>query len=469
MQPSAEPPRAGLTISGSPSRSTSASITAAAPSSRKVSCGSARRAGVRDAGPGDHRLGDRLVERGPAGGRPRSRRTGTPSSSRTSRSAPSSPALAVQQRDHAVGPARRAASAAAGRRRRRARRPRRRPTRSASATRRPDRRDTSRSWDRPPASTTTRGGAASVRSCRARWQDVQVRSVRSGRVPGPSYAAAGRLAVRAPKVCAQLELLLDDAGQPADALADPLRRRVAVATAACAARRSRRRRTRCPGTYATRAVTARGSIALASRPVGQGHPDVEAAVRARSSWRRRACSRRAPSSIASRRSRYISRKLLIWPRQSCWREVRRDGHLGERRRAQRRRLLGQHELLADGVRGERPADPEAGREGLGERPEVDDALGLVGAQRAAAAPRRSRAGRRGCPRGPAGRPRGRSRGSRRGARRDMRDAGRVVEVRDRVEELDPPAGRLRCRDRLRAAPRGPGRRSSISTCTTSHW
>ena len=46
MQPSAEPPRAGFTISGRPIEATIASITAAAPSSRNVSCGSATLAGV---------------------------------------------------------------------------------------------------------------------------------------------------------------------------------------------------------------------------------------------------------------------------------------------------------------------------------------------------------------------------------------------------------------------------------------
>ena len=128
-------------------------------------------------------------------------------------------------------------------------------------------------------------------------------------------------------------------------------------------------------------------------------------------------------------------------------EVRRDRHLGELRRAQRRRLLGQHQLLAHGVRRQRPADPEAGREGLGERAEVDDVLRLVGAQRpqrlaveaeqavgvvlededvlAAADLEDLRA-----------------------ARGRERHAGRVVEVGDRVEELDLLAGRARGGDRL---------------------
>ena len=44
--PSPEPPCAGLTISGSPSRSTIRSRTATAPSSEKRSCGNATQSGV---------------------------------------------------------------------------------------------------------------------------------------------------------------------------------------------------------------------------------------------------------------------------------------------------------------------------------------------------------------------------------------------------------------------------------------
>jgi hypothetical protein len=64
------------------------------------------------------------------------------------------------------------------------------------------------------------------------------------------------------------------------------------------------------------------------------------------------------------------------------REVGGDRHLGELGRAQRGGLLRQDELLAHRVRGERPADPEARREGLREGAEVDDALAVVGPQRA---------------------------------------------------------------------------------------
>ncbi len=46
VQPSAEPPRAGLTMSGRPRCPTTRSSTAAAPSSRKAACGSTTDAGV---------------------------------------------------------------------------------------------------------------------------------------------------------------------------------------------------------------------------------------------------------------------------------------------------------------------------------------------------------------------------------------------------------------------------------------
>ena len=110
-----------------------------------------------------------------------------------------------------------------------------------------------------------------------------------------------------------------------------------------------------------------------------------------------------------------------------------------------------------------------GRERLGERAEVDHALGLVGAQRAMRLLVEAE----------------QAVGvvlehQHVGLAADLEDlraplggqghAGGVVEVRDRVEELDPscPAA-CTVRDRLRAAPRAPGRASSISTCTTSHW
>src|SRR3982751_4983452 len=65
--PSADPPEAGFTISGRPSRATIRPRTAPAPSSRKVLCGSAPPAGrVAPAGP-EARLAPRLVPREPAG------------------------------------------------------------------------------------------------------------------------------------------------------------------------------------------------------------------------------------------------------------------------------------------------------------------------------------------------------------------------------------------------------------------
>ena len=128
-------------------------------------------------------------------------------------------------------------------------------------------------------------------------------------------------------------------------------------------------------------------------------------------------------------------------------EVGRDRHLRELRRAERRGLLGQHQLLAHRVRRERPADPEPGREGLGERAEVDHALGLVGPQRAQrlAVEAEQAVGvvlEDEDVLAPADVQDLRPPGDR------ERHAGRVVEVGDRVEELDLLAGRPGRRDRL---------------------
>jgi hypothetical protein len=119
-------------------------------------------------------------------------------------------------------------------------------------------------------------------------------------------------------------------------------------------------------------------------------------------------------------------------------QVGGDRELAENRGTERRGLLRQDELLPDGVRRERPADPEARREDLRERPEVQDVVGVQRAQR----------------------------GQRLGVEREqavgvvlddqqvvlagdgdhlvpaaqaLGDPGRVLEVRDRVEELDSSA------------------------------
>ncbi len=90
VQPSAEPPLAGFTISGSPTASTSAAITAAAPSSRNVSAGRVTDCGVCSPARAATTLATGLSKatRQAAGPAPT---YGTPTSSRTSRSAPSSP------------------------------------------------------------------------------------------------------------------------------------------------------------------------------------------------------------------------------------------------------------------------------------------------------------------------------------------------------------------------------------------
>ncbi len=118
--PSDEPPLVGLTISGSPSRSTSAAITEVAPSSRNVDCGSATDGGVADPRRRHHRLGRRLVERRPA--RPRAGARRTAARAARGRRAASRPRrsrrAAAARRRPAVG----ARVPAAGRRRRPARR-----------------------------------------------------------------------------------------------------------------------------------------------------------------------------------------------------------------------------------------------------------------------------------------------------------------------------------------------------------
>ncbi len=154
LTPSAEPPRDGLTTRGSPSCATMASSTRLAPSSRNRLCGSVTKAGVESPARLAIVLATGLLHatRLARGSVPRYRR---PSSSRTSRTEPSSPVAPCRSGQTrsgrvCVSAGMRSASTSCT------------VTsipapRSASATRRPERSDTSRSCDRPPARTTTRG------------------------------------------------------------------------------------------------------------------------------------------------------------------------------------------------------------------------------------------------------------------------------------------------------------------------
>src|SRR3954454_7354758 len=102
-------------------------------------------------------------------------------------------------------------------------------SRRASATRRPERRDTSRSWDRPPASTTTRDTpdpppVGLVVTCVSSSSgQVGVRRF----VPATTLVRAAGGQSGAERV-AQLQLLLDHADQAAYPLADPFGRGIAV-------------------------------------------------------------------------------------------------------------------------------------------------------------------------------------------------------------------------------------------------
>ena len=178
---------------------------------------------------------------------------------------------------------------------------------------------------------------------------------------------------------AELQLGLDDAGQPADALADPLGGRVAVgqphrAGPEAVGEERRARHVGHPGGDRARQHRLRVDAGR------EGEPDVEAPVGdVPPAGRRHQVVERVDHRVAALAVHLAELLDLALPVVGG--EVCRDGHLRELRRAQRRGLLGQHQLLAHRVRRQRPADPEPGREGLGERAEVDHALGLVGPQR----------------------------------------------------------------------------------------
>ena len=147
-RPRADPPRDGLTTSGQPERvHDRASRTAAAPSSRNVACGQRHAGRCRHARGRDEGLGDRLVAG--RGGRPRDGRRhrrcrAVCSTSRTAPSSPVAPCSSGQTTSGGWCERRRA-----GWRRHRARASRSPAPRSASATRRPERSETSRSWRQP--------------------------------------------------------------------------------------------------------------------------------------------------------------------------------------------------------------------------------------------------------------------------------------------------------------------------------
>ena len=270
--------------------------------------------------------------------------------------------------------------------------------------------------------------------------------------PGPGAGDCGlRGAVRrgpvGPEGAAQLDLLLQDGGQPAHALADAVGLGVAVGQAQVAAAGAVGEERRAGDERDAGGDGARQQH-LGVELAGQRDPDVEAAggvgpggaVRHLLRPGRRA-SRRAARGTCARNADDLPLPVLR-------REVLGDRQLVERRRAQHRGLGRQHELLAHGVRREHPADAQAGREGLAERAEVEDVV--LAAARADRRRRRpveaeqavgvvlehQQAGALA------------DREHLVAARLGQGRPGRVVEVRDGVEELRALAGRLHRRERL---------------------
>ena len=267
-QPSADPLRAGLTITGSPSFETRASITVAAPSSRNVSWGRQYHSGVRGSRcrgrsswrpacrtrsgrqRGESRRRARRAARAPHGSRRPRRPPRAASGSRTTgrSAARSGSSVASTSRSSTSTPV----------------------LRRASATRRPERNDTSRSWDNPPARTTRR--PAPIARADRRSSLSFRRSSLSFRRSSPSFRRSSlsrpRLAppsgqVRARAVVpasrgqlwvwlegteglTQLHLGLEHAREAPYALPDPRPASGSRTTAASSSSRSRRRRTRCP-------------------------------------------------------------------------------------------------------------------------------------------------------------------------------------------------------------------------------
>ena len=167
------------------------------------------------------------------------------------------------------------------------------------------------------------------------------------------------------------------------------------------------------------ASTACGSSATASSACGQLEPEEHAAgrplqraspaggVRARPPSRRAApCSARGSSARG-----WSSKPLRITSCTTRWLKIGR---------VQVGRLLGLQQLRVQRRRRHHVAQAQPGRQHLRERAEVEHALGPARGQRRAAAARRTRGRRRGCPRPAAGRSRAPRRPARRGAPRCRR-------------------------------------------------
>src|SRR3954469_23582072 len=368
LQPRAEPPREGLTIIGKPIWFPRAETRAAAPSSRKISWGSATWGGVRIPASATTVVAIDLSKATRDAG-PIEPTNGTRSSASTSRKAPSSPASPCRTgKTTAPGSSDSRGTSAESTSDSITSSP---WERKAWPTRRPERSETSRSCDRPPARTTTvlgspsRWGSGGVRvtsSFRSRL--VGTRGlVRGQRGPGGRRAHRGAEGLEYPGLVLQhlpeAPRPLEDAfwggeavGQTHIAAAEP----IGVERGAWDVGHPRRHRARQHG------------VGVQTRR--QGRPDEEAAGRDRPGGAvghvlGQPRQHRVPTLPV-----HLAENLDLAP-PVVVHQVGGDGVLGEHGRTQRRGLLRQDELLADRVRGQHPADPEAGSKGLGEGAQVD--------------------------------------------------------------------------------------------------
>ncbi len=180
----------------------------------------------------------------------------------------------------------------------------------------------------------------------------------------------------------QLELGVDHAGEAPHALDDALRRRVAerqpqvaaagVAVAALGVERG-------AGDVGDPGGDGARQHRLGVQALGETRPHVEATVRHRPGRAGQVRGERVDEGVAPLAVQLAVQLDLVAPVVAG--QVAVDRHLRERGRAEDRRLGREHELVAHRVRGGRPADPQTGREGLGERAEVDHALVVHRAQR----------------------------------------------------------------------------------------
>ena len=230
----------------------------------------------------------------------------------------------------------------------------------------------------------------------------------------------------------QIHLTVDDGGETADADADALRRRIAErephVLATVAIRIERR-----SGRVRDELGDGPREHRLRVQVRGKGEPDVEAAVRVRPAQLgqillERGDHRLLALTVDAAESVDLALPVRVW-------QIFRDDELSERTRAEHGGLVREDQLLADGVGRESPADPETGSEGLRERAEVDDALAFDRAHRSGRLLAEiEQAVRVVFEHQDVVRPRDLE--DLEPALPGERDAGRVVECRDRVEEFD---------------------------------